>query len=158
VAISTASARFFVWPERGMPPRVNAILMLNSAGDPAAVALRLARAGRASFLLVSQGTVASHYPCPAPVPRVTLICFHPAPATTQGEAEFAGRLAAAHHWRSMAVVTITPQASRARLRLERCFAGHVYVMTAGIPPRSWLYQVAYEWGATLKALFVQRGC
>jgi hypothetical protein len=102
--------------------------------------------------------VASHYACPAPVPGIKLICFHPSPPTTQGEAEFAGRLASKYHWRSMVVVTIAPQDFRARLRLERCFDGHVYVMTSSLPLRSWPYQIAYEWGATIKALTVQRSC
>ena len=152
------TARLFVWPSTGMPDRVDAILMLNSEGDPLPVALRLAREHRARYLVVSQGTVASHYACPAPVPGVKLICFHPSPATTQGEAEFAGRLASKYHWHSVVVVTITPQAFRARLRLERCFGGQVYVMTGSLPPHSWPYQIAYEWGATIKALTVQRSC
>ena len=156
--IGAATARLFVWPARGMPARVDAIVMLNSVGRPEAVALRLARQHRAAVLVVSQGSVASHYACPRPVPGVRLICFHPSPATTQGEAEFAGRLAAQYHWHSVAVVAITPQASRARLRMERCFTGHVYVVTAPLRLSSWPYQVAYEWGATFKALLVERHC
>lgn len=152
------TARLFVWPPAGMPDRVDAIIMLNNPGDPWPVARQLAREHRARYLVVSQGTVASHYACPAPVPGVKMICFHPSPATTQGEAEFAGRLASKYHWRSMVVVTIAPQDFRARLRLERCFDGHVYVMTSSLPLRSWPYQVAYEWGATIKALTVQRAC
>ena len=156
--VAGLTARLFVWPSSGMPDRVDAILMLNTPGDPQPVALRLAREHRARYLVVSQGTVASHYSCPAPVPGITLICFHPSPATTQGEAEFAGRLARKYHWHSVAVVTITPQAFRARLRLERCFGGQVYVMTGSLPLGSWPYQIAYEWGATIKALTVQRSC
>ena len=158
VLLAGLTARLFVWPSAGMPDRVDAILMLNTPGDPLPVALRLAREHRAGYLVVSQGTVASHYACPPPVPGVTLICFHPSPATTQGEAEFAGRLASKYHWHSMVVVTIAPQAFRARLRLERCFGGQVYVMTRSVPLHSWPYQIAYEWGATIKALTVQRSC
>jgi hypothetical protein len=156
--IAAATARLFVWPEQGMPTRVDAIIMLNSRGDPAATALRLARQHRAAVLVVSQGTRASHYACPRPVPGVRLVCFHPSPATTQGEAEFAGRLAHRYHWRSVAVVTIRPQASRARLRMERCFAGRVYVATTALPLADWPYQIAYEWAATVKALVLQRDC
>ena len=152
------TARLFVWPPTGMPGRVDAILMLNTPDDPLPVALQLARQHRARYLVVSQGTVASHYSCPAPVPGVKLICFHPSPATTQGEAEFAGRLASKYHWHSVVIVTIVPQDFRARLRLERCFGGQVYVMTGSLPLRSWPYQIAYEWGATIKALTVQRSC
>ena len=36
--------------------------------------------------------------------------------------------------------------------------GSVYVITAPLPASSWPYQIAYEWGALLKALVVQRTC
>jgi hypothetical protein len=158
-AVVAATARLFVWPDQGMPARVDAILMLDSpGGDTLSVALRLARQHRAAFLVISLGTPGSGYGCPRPVPRVNLTCFNPAPATTQGEAEFAGRLARKYHWRSIAVVTITPQDSRARLRMERCFAGPVYVVTVPIGLSSWPYQLAYQWGALIKALTVQRSC
>jgi hypothetical protein len=41
---------------------------------------------------------------------------------------------------------------------ERCFSGQVYVMTAPVPLRDWPYEIAYEWGATIKALTVNRSC
>jgi uncharacterized SAM-binding protein YcdF (DUF218 family) len=80
------------------------------------------------------------------------------PATTKGEAEFVGRLAGKYHWKSVALVTTTPQATRARLRVERCFTGPVYVMTASLPPSAWSYEIAYEWSATVKAVVFQRSC
>jgi hypothetical protein len=151
--------RLFVWPAQGMPPRVNAIVMLDGPGGSALnVAVRLAAQHRAPFLVISRGTVASRDPCPRPVPGVTLICFNPVPATTQGEAEFVGRLAKKYHWQSVAVVAITPQVSRARLRVERCFTGQVYVVTAPIRRSTWPYEIAYEWAALVKALVVQRAC
>lgn len=158
VAVCVTSARLFVWPAQGMPPHVDAIVMLDSPGHPLNVAVRLAAQHRAPFLVVSEGTPASRDPCPRPVQGVTLICFNPSPATTQGEAEFVGQLAKKYHWRSVAVVAITPQDSRARLRVERCFAGHVYVVAVPIGLSSWPYQIAYEWGALIKALVVQSGC
>jgi hypothetical protein len=158
VVVCAVSARLFIWPEQGMPSRVDAIVMLDGSGHPLNVALRLAEQHRAPFLVVSQGTPASHDPCPRPIPRVTLICFNPVPPTTRGEAEFVGRLATKYHWRSIAVVAITPQDSRARLRVERCFSGQVYVVTAPIRPSTWPYQIAYEWAALAKALFIQRDC
>jgi hypothetical protein len=109
--------------------------------------------------VLSRGSVASHNPCPRQqVPGETLICFNPVPATTQGEAQFVGRLAEKYHWQSVAVVAITPQVSRARLRVERCFAGQVYVVAAPIQPSAWPYEIAYEWAASVKALVKQRGC
>ncbi len=156
--LGAVTGRLFIWPASGMPARVSAIVMLNGPGDPLSVALRLAHQRRAEYLVISQGTPASHFACPRPVPRVRLICFHPSLATTQGEAQYAGRLARKYRWRSITLVTITPQATRARLRLERCFSGHVYVATAAIPPGAWPYEIAYEWGATIKALALQRSC
>jgi hypothetical protein len=87
-----------------------------------------------------------------------VICFDPRPATTRGEAEFAGRLAARYHWHSIAVVAITPQDTVARLRVGRCFGGNLYVVNAPLPKWEWPYMVVYEWGSTLKALLVQRSC
>lgn len=158
LAAAAVTARLFVWPAQGMPARVSAVVMLDSPGGALDVAVRLAAQHRAPFLVVSQGTPAAHDPCPRPVPGVRLICFNPRPATTQGEAEAIGRLARAYHWQSVAVVAITPQDSRARLRVERCFAGQVYVVTAPIALRSWPYQIAYEWGALFKAVALQRSC
>jgi hypothetical protein len=153
-----ATARLFIWPAQGMPSRVDAIVMLDSPGHPLNFAVHLAKQHRAPFLVVSQGTPASRDPCPRQVPGVTLICFNPTPPTTRGEAESVGRLAKKYHWRSIAVVAITPQDTRARLRVERCFPGQVYVVTAPIRASTWPYQIGYEWAALVKALFIERGC
>jgi hypothetical protein len=158
LAVGGATARLFIWPAQGMPARVSAIVMLDGPGDVLSVAERLAAEHRAPFLVVSTGSRVSGDPCPRPVPGVKLICFTPRPATTRGEAEFVGELARKYRWRSVAVVSITPQDSRARLRVERCFTGHVYVITAPILLTSWPYQIAYEWGALLKALVTEPGC
>ena len=160
IAFGVATARLYVWPARGMPARVDAIVMMDGPGNRLHTAEELAWAGRARVLVVSRGS--AYYGrgsiCAPPIPGVKVICFDPDPATTQGEAEFAGRLASQYHWHSIALVTIRPQASRARLRMKRCFAGQVYVMTAGMPVYDWPYELAYEWAATVKALTVNRGC
>lgn len=158
IAALAATARLFVWPDQGMPPKVDAIVSLDTPGGTLDAALRLAGQHRAPFLVISLGTPESGYGCPRPIAGVTLICFNPSPGTTQGEAEFVGRLARKHHWHSVAVVTITPQDSRARLRIERCFAGPVYVVPTPIALISWPYQITYEWGALTKALVAQRSC
>jgi hypothetical protein len=160
VVFSTATARLFIWPDRGMPARVSAIVMMNGTGDRLDTALNLAWQHRAPFLVIARGSAYFGHGsvCAPRIPHVQVICFDPSPATTRGEAEFAGRLARSYHWQSVVLVTTTPQDSRARLRVERCFTGPVYVMTAALPLRSWPYELAYEWGATVKALIVGRGC
>jgi hypothetical protein len=166
-AFCVTTARLFMFPARGMPAHVDAIVMLGGRGDRFHEALKLAGQHRAPYLVISLG---SSFPgpeprssqpvfrCGPPIPRVTVLCFPPDPATTQGEAEEVGRLAASYHWRSVVLVTITPQDSRARLRVERCFSGKVYVMTGSLHAYAWPYELAYEWAATVKALIFQRSC
>ncbi|MGN6794137.1 MAG: YdcF family protein [Streptosporangiaceae bacterium] len=158
VIFCAATARLFIWPARGMPAHVSAIVMLAGPGDRLKLALQLARERRAPYLVVSRGHDGYGGPCPRPVPRVRLICFEPNPASTRGEAEYVGRLARKYHWGSITLVATAMQDYRARLRVERCFAGPVYVKTVGLPWTSWPGQILYEWAATIKMLAWQRSC
>lgn len=158
-AVGVATARLFVWPPQGMPAHVDAIVMLNGPGDRLDTALELAWEHRASTIVISRGsTYWGHGSvCAPPIPRIKVICFDPSPSTTRGEAEFAGRLAKRYGWHSMVVVAITPQDTPARLRVGRCFSGKIYFVNGRLRPVAWPALVAYEWGATIKAL-LQRGC
>jgi uncharacterized SAM-binding protein YcdF (DUF218 family) len=158
VALGVVSARLFVWPAEGMPARVDAIVMLAGPGDRLPVALRLAREHKAPVLVVSRGWLGYGGPCPSPTPGVKLICYDPNPGNTRGEAEYVGRLAERYHWRSMVLVTSRAQDTRARIRMQRCFSGSIYVITASLPLSSVPYQVAYEWGALFKSLVLQTAC
>jgi len=158
VALLLVTARLLVWPAQGAPARVSAIVMLAGPGDRLPVALQLAREHRAPMLVVSHGWQGYGGPCPPAVPAVKLICFDPNPGNTRGEAEFAGQLAKRYHWRSVVLVTTRTQDTRARITVGRCFGGSVYVVTAPLPGSAWPYQIAYGWGALLKALAVQRNC
>jgi hypothetical protein len=165
LAFCGLTARLFIFPASGMPARVDAIVMMAGPGDRYSTAFNLAYQHRAPVLVISTGNdhgpggpSGPAGPCGPPVPGVRVICFNPSPDTTQGEAEYAARLAKQYHWHSIALVTITPQDSRARLRMERCFSGHVYVMPAPIRLGLWPYELAYEWGATIKALTISRSC
>jgi hypothetical protein len=153
-----ATARLLVWPAEGMPSHVSAIVMLAGPGDRLGVALKLAREHRAPVLVVSQGWHGYGGPCPARTPGVRLVCFDPDPGDTRGEAEYAGRLAQRYHWSSVVLVTTKGQDTRARILMRRCFGGQVYVMTASQPLGDWPYQIAYGWGALIKAMAVYRAC
>jgi hypothetical protein len=154
---AVATSLLFIWPATGMPRRADAIVMLAGPNAPLSTALALAREHRAPFLVISRGSKGYSGPCPAPVSGLRLICFDPDPPTTQGEAEYVGRLARQYHWRSITLVTITPQAWRAKQRLTQCFSGAVFSVTGSIPWHSWPFQIAYEWGATVKMIF-QSNC
>ena len=158
VVFSVVTARLLVWPAQGMPPRVSAIVMLAGPGARTRVALELARQHRAPVLAVSRGWQGYGGPCPPPVPGVKLICFEPDPGNTRGEAEALGRLAKQYRWSSVVLVTTAFQDTRARILVKRCFAGSTYVIAAPMPLGSWPYQIAYGWGALVKALVVHTAC
>lgn len=158
VVFCLITARLFVWPAQGMSAHVSAIVMLAGPGDRLPVALRLAREHRAPVLVVSRGQHGYGGPCPPKPSGVELICFDPDPGNTRGEAEYVGLLARRHHWNSVVVVTTRAQDTRARILMQRCSAGSVYVVTAPLAAGDWPYQIAYEWGALFKALFLYRTC
>ena len=158
MAFAGATAWLLVWPAQGAPERVSAVVMLAGTGDRIPVALRLASQHRAPVLVVSQGHQGYGGPCPPRPSGIKLICFDPEPADTRGEAEYIGRLAKQYHWTSMLVIVTRPQATRARILMGRCFTGPVYVATAPLPLGSWPYEIAYGWGALVKAASVHQAC
>jgi hypothetical protein len=160
VVFSTVTARLFVWPSLPpLPPHADAIIELAGPGDRDTTALALVRSHRAP--VVVQSTLpadATSDTCLPPVTGVRVECFSPTPATTRGEARYIGRRAAHEHWRSVILVTTPDQAWRARLRVQRCFSGQVYVATTPLAGRDWLRQIPYQWAATVKAELLQRDC
>ena len=92
------------------------------------------------------------------MPDVTIVCFHPDPDTTRGEARYIGALAAERHWRSVIIVTSRDHAWRARLEVMRCFPGEVYVSTTPLPAWAWFRQIPYQWAATTKAMLFETDC
>jgi len=158
VVFCLITARLFVWPTRGMPAHVSAVVMLAGPGDRLPVALQLVKEHRLPVLVVSQGQHGYGGPCPPTPSGVRLICFDPDPGNTRGEAEYIGRLARRYQWSSVVLVTTRSQDTRARMMVERCFGGSVYVVTAPLPAGSWPYQIVYEWGALFKAVFLYRAC
>jgi len=156
-AFAIITARVIVWPAQGMPPHVDAIVMMSGPGDRIPVALRLAHERRAPVLVVSRSENNAG-PCPAAVPGVKIICFAPNPGNSRGEAEFVTQLAKRYGWRSVVLVTTAEQDTRARLIMRRCYSGSVYVVTAPLPWTQLPYEIAYGWGALFKALFLVRDC
>jgi uncharacterized SAM-binding protein YcdF (DUF218 family) len=152
------TARLLIWPARGMPPRVDAIVMLAGPGDRLDLAQQLARQQRAPVLVISRGWQGYGGPCPPKTAGVRLICFDPNPGNTRGEAEFASRLAEHYGWRSIVLVTTPAQDTRARILMGRCYSGSISVVTASMPWDDWPYQIAYGWGALVKALVLHRAC
>jgi hypothetical protein len=159
--LGVATATLLVWPAQGIPASVDAIVMMNGPGNRLDTALALGWEHKAPMLVISRGSSqwAHSGNCAPQIPKVTVICFVPAPETTQGEAEFFGRLARRYHWKTVALVTITPQITPGRIWLGRCLPGvTVYAVAAPLSELRWLEMVPYEWGSILKAELIDRSC
>ena len=153
--------RLYVFPAVNAPERSDAIFALGGSGEPTeAAALKLTGQGYAPLLVFSLRPNQQCHPAEVYIPaHVTVSCFHANPQTTQGEARSIAQMAKAAHLRRIIVVAPTSQVTRARLRVRRCFSGQILMV--GVSSGSvwdWAYAIPYEWGATIKALTIQRGC
>jgi hypothetical protein len=157
-----ATAELLVWPQQGMPARVDAIVMLNGPGDRLDTALNLGWERKAPYLVISRGSQYFGHGsvCAPKMPDVKVICFDPNPPTTQGEAEFIGRMASRYHWKTVVLVTITPQITPGRIWLDRCLPGgtKVYAVAAPLRTLAWPPAVVYEWGSIINAELFHRSC
>jgi len=156
VVFLALTAALFVFPSTNAPRRSDAIVVLGGSGPRLQKGLDLAHAGYAPYLVLSGY---SRSTCPTPPRGVKVICFLPHPDTTQGEAREVAKLARIHAWHQIIAVPGTPQTTRARIRLERCYSGTLLFDPASPGGfREWFDHVMYEWGALVKALTLQRGC
>lgn len=152
-----ATAVLFMVPRSGQPVRADAIIMFGGDGPRYEKVEELARAGLAPVVVVSDDPLHGA-PCPPPVPGTQEICFHPDPYSTRGEARELGRLAAAHGWHRVILVTSTAQATRAGLRAHRCYDGHLEQISVPTTGLRWVRDILHEWAGLAEALILQRGC
>jgi uncharacterized SAM-binding protein YcdF (DUF218 family) len=156
-----------VHPVLNRPGKADAILVLGPPGaqDRFRKGIRLAKAGVAPTVIISVADKArwdQRGECRNTIPGITVLCFEPSPATTQGEARQIAELSRIHGWHRIVVVTSTYHISRARLIVERCErpAGGSVAMVAAPGPVSVLeyaYEYAYQTAGFVKA-FLSPGC
>jgi len=145
VALVALNLRLFVFPESSTPEHADAIVVLAGGnGERLDRGLELVRDGVASNLVVSTGPdelCATQH-------DFDVYCFLPHPDDTRGEAEAVGRIAARNGWQHVVLVTSDYHATRARILVERCFAGAVDVSAAdsGKGPLPLLWAIGHEWG------------
>lgn len=148
-------------PTLNQPTTADAVVVLGAPERPRVLmALDQISAGRSHQLVISGAIpvqVTAYKLCQNPPAGVTVTCFQPQPATTRGEAEFVGRLAAEHGWKTIIVVTSRYHISRARLILDRCVSGRVEMVSSqeSISASDWLYQYVYQSAGYVKTLFHQ---
>jgi uncharacterized SAM-binding protein YcdF (DUF218 family) len=87
-----------------------------------------------------------------------VVCFHPDPYSTQGEARGVARLARESRWRRVALVTSTSHVHRARLLFERCLSGDVEAVGTGHKLRYLLSSLVWESAKLTYALTAERSC
>jgi uncharacterized SAM-binding protein YcdF (DUF218 family) len=158
-----AAAVMFVWPPRGADGRADAAVFLAGGRGPRlSEGLSLVRKGVAPVLVISDGwsptwpeanRLCAGRPSPVPV-----VCFHPDPYSTHGEAEAFAKLAKRRGWTSVVVVSSRYHLVRARMLFERCYGGRVEIAS---PDGTLLNRVLAAPIETVKlgyALLVKRGC
>jgi uncharacterized SAM-binding protein YcdF (DUF218 family) len=158
------TAVLFVYPDFNAPERSDAIVVLGGHGAPAFdKGAELAKEGYAPDLVLSigPGQHCEGYQrfLATRRPDVKVTCFVPNPQTTQGEGRAIAQLSKKLDWKRIIVVVPTSQATRARLRVGRCYPGQV--LEVAFSPQGigeWLTGIVYEWGALLKALILQPTC
>lgn len=98
--------------------------------------------------------------CASGTPTVTVICFYPSPYTTRGEAMYLTRLAKAHNWTHVIVVSWNYHMVRARYIFHQCFGGsvtmHPVPRSYDYTPLRWAKEYAYQFGGLVKAFLL--GC
>jgi hypothetical protein len=146
----------FVRPSTDQPRAADAVVVLGGDGPRRAEGEALVREGVTRTLAIAVGS--PYDPCFRRHEPYTLICFRPNPLTTQGEARWLGDAAKARGWRRVVVVVSEAQATRARIRIRRCYSAGLQVVAVRLGTSRTVRDAMYEWGALLKALTLQRRC
>jgi uncharacterized SAM-binding protein YcdF (DUF218 family) len=158
-----ATGFLFVWPSEDTPKHADAVIVLSgSRTGRLDKGLTLMRGRVAPVLVVSNG-LDPRWPeanrvCADKSLPFEVICFHPTPFSTRGEAEAIARIGAKRGWRSIVIVSSTYHVTRARMLFERCFKGRVEAVGARYALRRLPLEVLYEWGKLAYALTLKRGC
>lgn len=135
------------------PHSADAIVVLGPSNQRVPEAVALARSLGVNHLVLSIGDFPQQVgTCQQPGLQVT--CFVPEPYETIGEAEEIGRLATQHGWHNLIVMTSTPQISRARVLIERCYAGELQMVRTAesLGWTDWVGQAFYQSGAFVKVV------
>ena len=158
-----AAAVVFVWPPAPPAAKADAVVVLAGGRGPRLKeGLALVRSGAAPVLVVSDAWSPT-WPeanrlCAGRNAPVQVVCFHPDPYATRGEARGFSRLAAQRGWDSVIVVSSRYHTVRAKMIFERCFPGTVETAGAGESLLDRLIAAPTETVKMGIALLVRRGC
>jgi uncharacterized SAM-binding protein YcdF (DUF218 family) len=158
-----ATARLIIWPPTNDAGRADAVVVLDGgSGERLDKARDLMAREIAPTLAISTGrdleVDEAGGLCSEPQ-QFEVVCFSPRPDSTRGEARALATLARRNGWNEVVLVTSTYHVTRARILVERCFAGRLDVVAASPPrrPLDWVAAVVHEWAGMLEAT-IRRSC
>lgn len=151
-----AGLALFVYPKTAEPAPADVLFVLGPPTARVEYAEKLMNEGIAPTIAISMpvdenGEIQGAY-CDAARPY-KIICFHPDPFTTEGEALALTALAEEHGWQTANVVAPTFHVFRAEWIIERCFPGTVSMVEykEELTPLEWVYLFVYQSAASVKA-------
>jgi hypothetical protein len=153
--IVTAGLPLYVFPPPGDTGSADLIYIIGPP-TPARVDVErsLREQGVADLTLVSTSLIGGYTAEKYGIcQRSNVVCEHPEPYTTKGEAALLGRFAAEHGVERTIVLTFTPHVARTRYIFAKCSAGEVSVVAVDqhLDLAEWIYQFAYQTVAFAKA-------
>ncbi len=151
----------FVFPSEDHPQHADVVVVLSGSHDRLPKGLELMRSGVAPVLAISDGAVPG-WPAANTLCRggasFRVICFHPNPYSTRGEARFVARLMKRRGWKRVVVVTSRYHVLRARMDFRRCVDADVDGVGASTSLSEWVAGIAQEWPKLGYALLLARSC
>jgi uncharacterized SAM-binding protein YcdF (DUF218 family) len=161
--VLAASAVLFVWPREDEAGPADAVVVLSGAREPRlAKGLELMREGVAPTLVISDGRAPGwaegNRLCDGGGAEFRVVCFRPAPYSTEGEAEGVARLARDERWRSLVVVTSRYHVTRSRMLFRRCTDAAVRGVAADSSAWAIVRNLPFEWAKLGYQLTVERDC
>ena len=154
-ALVVASLYLFVFVPSAHPTHADAIVVLSSDRPRYDLGLSLFRQHVAPTLLISLPGFSGPggFSCPSGA-----TCFRAKPYSTRGEAETVARLARAHGWRTIVVVTSRYHERRAYVLFDRCTDAKLDFVPAHASLQAYLRNIPLEWAKLSYQLTFQRAC
>ncbi|QCB97106.1 YdcF family protein [Arthrobacter sp. PAMC25564] len=166
---AAAGVFLYVAPASDAPKHADVLFVLGPPDSRMTYAERLMDQGYAGTLAVSVPLDKRGLPSLALCNErrtYRIICFHPEPFTTQGEARALQSLSQENGWKSADVLTAQFHITRARVIVQRCYEGDLSMVafqqklplvSFTKPEASWVYQYAYQTAAFVKVA-LREGC
>jgi hypothetical protein len=150
-----AGSWLFAAPQTDAPQSADVLFVLGPPDDRIAYAEQLMATGDTDVLAVSS-PVDEDGQFTAPICQAArdyqVLCFHPDPFTTQGEARSLQSMSRDHGWKTVNVLAPRHHITRARVLLERCYQGELRMIEHDSPLslQKWAYLFAYHSAAFVK--------